>query len=599
MALTIQEKRPSAYSGFMEGVRQQDIIEKTASVCPEHLNSKISEIKVIPAFKYVQDNKVLIRKYCKEHGLFEDTVWSDYDLYRKAAKFAEDGKGTLNPGHKLEKGCPHDCGLCAIHKSHSALANMVITNRCDLTCWYCFFYAEKAGYIYEPSLDQIKWMVQNVKNEKPIGGNAIQITGGEPTLREDLDEIIKICKDVGIGHIQLNSNAISIARNPELAKRVRDAGVNTVYMSFDGVTPRTNPKNHWEVPRMLEACRAASLGIVLVPTVINNVNDHEIGDILRLADEQIDILRGVHYQPVSLVGRMPKQDRDKYRITIPDTMMRLEEQTGGEVSREDWYPVPCTLSFSHFIEALTGKARYELSNHFSCGVATYAFKEGDHFIPITRFVDVEGLFEELNDMTEQLQSARGHWWYNIERGKTVLKLLTRLSKFMDKEHAPEGLNIAKILSGMFLRHDYSALGAFHKRSLYIGMMHFQDEYNWEIERIKRCDIHYTTVDPEAPVIPFCTFNVMPAQYRDRIQRKFSVSMKEYEQLTGHSLHGEYYKRSVKALEAEEAYKATYAKFLPKFSKAKLDMLTDAPKSMGACCSSGDSSGGMTHPSGLA
>jgi uncharacterized radical SAM superfamily Fe-S cluster-containing enzyme len=309
----------------MEGVSTQDIIEKTDSVCPEHLNSKISEIKVIHAFKYVQNNKVLIRKFCKEHGIFEDTVWSDYDLYRKSAKFSEDGKGTLNPGHKLVKGCPHDCGLCAIHKSHSALANMVITNRCDLTCWYCFFYAEKAGYIYEPSLDQIRWMAQNVKNEKPIGGNAIQITGGEPTLREDLDEIIKICKEVGIGHIQLNSNAISIARNPELAKRVREAGVNTVYMSFDGVPPRSNPKNHWEVPRMLEACRGASLGIVLVPTVINNVNDHEIGDMLRFAAEHIDIIRGVNYQPVSLVGRMPKQDRDKYRITIPDTMMRLEE----------------------------------------------------------------------------------------------------------------------------------------------------------------------------------------------------------------------------------------------------------------------------------
>ncbi len=503
----------------------ESFIQYTKSLCPEC-------ISVIDAVIFERDNKVYIRKFCEKHGYFEEIYWGDYELYMKARKFAHDGNGVENPNVNIVN-CPYTCGLCPIHKSHSALVNMVVTNRCDLACWYCFFYAKKAGYVYEPTLEQIEEMFKVMKNQKPIPANAVQLTGGEPTLRDDLVEIVKLAKKYGIEHVQLNSNGIRLAKDPTLAKKLREAGVNTLYLSFDGVSPKTNPKNHWEVPKVLENCRKAGLGIVLVPTVIKSVNDHEVWKIVEFALDNIDIVRGVNFQPVSLVGRMSKREREKYRITIPDVIKRLEEQSNGILTREDFYPVPYTTAITHFVEAITKEPYYELSNHFACGMATYLFKEDGKVIPVTRFVDVEGLYNFLNELSEELRKGRS-------RLIVGFKLISKISKFIDKKNQPKSINFAKILYNVLIKHDYSTLGEFHSKTLFIGMMHFQDLYNYDLERIMRCNIHYVT--PDRRLIPFCTFNVLPELYRDKIQEKYSISIEEWEKRTGRKLEDDLYRR---------------------------------------------------------
>ncbi len=396
----------------------------------------------------------------------------------------------------------------------------------------CFFYARRTGYVYEPSVEQIRQMVRVAKSIKPVATNAVQLTGGEPTLRDDLIEIIRAIKEEGIDHIQLNTNGIRLALEPDLALKVREAGVNTVYLSFDGVDEKTNPKNHQEVPKILENCRRAELGIVLVPTIIKTVNDHQLGDIIRYGVDNIDIVRGVNFQPVSLVGSMPKREREKYRITIPDAIKKIEEQTDGEISRDDFYPVPSVTPISHFVEALTGTPQYELTTHFACGMATYVFKENGKLLPITRFVDVEGLFEYLNEKAESLTNSRI---------KTIraLKGVIDIRRFVDFEKAPKEFDISKILFDVLVRHDYSTLGQFHAKALFIGMMHFMDLYNYDIERVKRCEIHYAT--PDGRIIPFCAFNVMPEIYRDKIHAEFGIPIEEWEKRTGRKLKDDIYR----------------------------------------------------------
>jgi len=151
-----------------------------------------------------------------------------------------------------------------------------VTNRCDLSCWYCFFFAKEGEPIYEPTLEQIRAMLRNMKNEKPVGANAVQLTGGEPSLREDIVDIVRIAKEEGYDHIQFNTDGINFSKNPRLIKDLRKAGVNVSYLSFDGVTPETNPKNYWEIPDILENCRKYKMQIVLVPTIIKGVNDHSL-----------------------------------------------------------------------------------------------------------------------------------------------------------------------------------------------------------------------------------------------------------------------------------------------------------------------------------
>ncbi|MDG7041445.1 MAG: radical SAM protein [Nitrososphaerota archaeon] len=504
------------------------LLRRTKSICPE-CN------RILDAEVFERGDRVYIGKTCPVHGYFEDVYYGSYDVYKRFSKYARDGRGVSNPTTRAETvNCPANCGLCTNHLSHTGLANLVVTNRCDLNCWYCFFYAEKAGYVYEPSIEQIRRMARNMLGEKPTRGVAVQLTGGEPMVREDIVEIIKAVKEEGVTHVQLNSDGIILSQSPEKCKSVREAGVNTLYVSFDGVSPKTNPKNYWEFPSLLENCRRVGLGMVLVPTVINSVNDMEVWDMVRYAASNMDIVRGINFQPVSLVGRMPKAQRDKFRITIPDVIKKIDEQSGGQISVDDWFPVPASMPFSNFVEAWTGKTQYELSTHFACGAATYVFKDGATYVPISRFVDIDGMLKFLDDKADSIRSGKNKYLVGAE-------VLTGLNRYINRRKMPSGLNLGRMLFSALIRHDYSSLGQIQEKALFLGMMHFMDKYNYDAERVRRCDIHYLT--PDDRIIPFCSYNVIPEWYRDRIQRRFSMSIEEWEKANGKTLKDGYYKRS--------------------------------------------------------
>lgn len=511
-----------------------EVIRRTQSICPE-CN------RLLDAEVFERESKIYIRKNCPVHGEVEELYYGSATLYKKFSTYWRDGKGIENPNVPVDScACPLNCGLCTNHLSHTGLANIIITNRCDLTCWYCFFYVKKGlegAYVYEPTLEQIRAMVRTLKAERPVAGNSIQLTGGEPTLRSDLIEIIKMIKEEGIDHVQLNTNGINLALDPQLAFRIKEAGVSNLYLSFDGVTPKTNPKNYWEAPLAIENCRRAGVGVVLVPTVIKGLNDHELGAIIRYAQKNIDVVRAVNFQPVSLTGRMAKQDRERYRITIPDCIKAIEEQTDGEVPEEAWFPVPSCTPLTHFIETLTRKPKYELSIHFACGAGTYVFTdESGRLIPITSFVDVKGLIEYLDEKAEDLKSG-------VNRYKVMVEAMLKLGSFIDKAKQPKGLNLAKMLFNIIVRHDYSSVGEWHRRSLFLGMMHFQDKYNYDAERVQRCDIHYLT--PDLRIVPFCSFNVMPEWYRDRIQKKYGIPVEEWEKMHGEKIEDKVYRGTLR------------------------------------------------------
>jgi 7,8-dihydro-6-hydroxymethylpterin dimethyltransferase len=167
---------------------------------------------------------------------------------------------------------------------------------------------------------------------------------------------------------------------------------------------RSNPKNHWEAPSTLDACRKANIGIVLVPTVIRTINDHELGSIINFALNNTDVIKAVNFQPVSLVGRMPSRLREKQRISIPGAIKLIEQQTDGVVTKEDWFSVPYVGGINKFIEALTGQYKYDMSIHFACGAGTYIFQDPDgKIIPITRFVDCAGMLEHLQNAINEME----------------------------------------------------------------------------------------------------------------------------------------------------------------------------------------------------
>jgi uncharacterized radical SAM superfamily Fe-S cluster-containing enzyme len=169
---------PSKSDQTIEGKKMKDI-KPTRSICPECLQA-------IDAIIYEDNNKVFIKKDCAEHGHFEELYWSDYDQYMRAEKFRFEGDGLENPRTKRDKGCPNDCGICPEHKSHTALAIIDITNRCNLKCPVCFANANYAGYVYEPTMEQVVGMLENLRATKPVPAQALQFNYGAQSQRTRL-----------------------------------------------------------------------------------------------------------------------------------------------------------------------------------------------------------------------------------------------------------------------------------------------------------------------------------------------------------------------------------------------------------------------------
>jgi uncharacterized radical SAM superfamily Fe-S cluster-containing enzyme len=188
-------------------------IKNTKSICPECL-------KVLDASIFEEDNKVYLKKECPEHGSFQELYWSDYDQYLRAEKLRYDGDGLNNPRTQTVNGCPYDCGICPEHKSHTALAIIDVTNRCNLKCPVCFANAAAAGYVYEPSSEDITGMLENLRANDPVPATALQFSGGEPTVRNDLFDLVRKAKELGFRHVEINTNGVRISRDVEYAKQL-------------------------------------------------------------------------------------------------------------------------------------------------------------------------------------------------------------------------------------------------------------------------------------------------------------------------------------------------------------------------------------------
>jgi uncharacterized radical SAM superfamily Fe-S cluster-containing enzyme len=482
-------------------------IKSTRSICPECL-------KALDATIFEEDGKVFIKKECPEHGAFQELYWSDYDQYVRAEKFRYDGEGIENPRTQTIKNCPLDCGICPEHKSHTALAIIDITNRCNLKCPVCFANAAAAGYVYEPTKEQVVGMLENLRATKPVPATALQFSGGEPTIRNDLFDFVRKAKELGFRHVEINTNGLRISQSVEYAKELRAAGVSTVYLQFDGLTPdvykfiRGLDLIDIKMKALENLKQAGFQSVVLVVTLVKDVNDTQLGDIIKFAAKNFDVIRCVNVQPVSLCGRLPPQEREKMRITIPDFMRLVEEQTRGDIKVSDFYPVPVVVPVSKAVGALKDKRYVEFTAHPHCGMATFVFVEDGKLKPVTRYGNIEKFRSSLEKV--YLDASKG------SKSKAKLRLVgsARHIKFSF---------LRKYVLRVLMEGDYQSLGDFARSALMISSMHFMDPYNFDLERVQRCVIHYAV--PDGRIIPFCTMNSI---HRPEVEKKLGVPLKEWQ-----------------------------------------------------------------------
>jgi uncharacterized radical SAM superfamily Fe-S cluster-containing enzyme len=490
-------------------------MKSTKSLCPECL-------AIIDALISEEDGKMIFEKTCGKHGSFKDVYWSSAKQFWRFDHYWHDGEGVINPNVSKDGNCPKSCGLCSSHKTTTILANIDVTNKCNQACPVCFANSSASGYLYEPSLDQIRSMLQMLRDERPVPCPSIQFAGGEPTMRDDIVEIIRMANDFKFTQVQMATNGIRLAKSLDFCRELATAGLHTVYLQFDGITskPYLINRGHNYLPtklKALENCRRSGLSSVcLVPTLAKEVNDDQVGDIIKFAVNNIDTVKGINFQPVSFTGRIKKEERMEKRITIPYLLDLIEQQTGGEITIDDFYPVPFVTPVSHFVTAEEGIPNVEFTVHPHCGTGTYIYVENGKIIPITRFIDVKGLLEHVNELASNNTKWIGE---SLGKIKRIGSLISALPRYIDKSKAPKSVDVKKLFIDVLRDGTGDAVKEFHRHTLFIGAMHFMDLYNMDLERIRRCGIHYAT--PDGRIIPFCTYNTI---HRVEVEKKFAMPL---------------------------------------------------------------------------
>ncbi len=483
------------------------LLHETKSVCFECK-------KTIPAEIIEEDNKIYLLKKCQRHGESKHIYWEDAAMYHKFNKYKQDGVHSTEYT-KEKRGCPWDCGICNNHKSQTILCNIDVTNRCNLRCWYCFANANAAGYIYEPSFQQITEMMDLAANQKPARCIAVLLSGGEPTIRKDIVDIVGTAWRKGFMNTLLATNGVRIAEDPHLLEKLKAVNPNVVlYLKLNGLTPETNIENLDYIPKIIENCRRTGTIAVLVPTIINGFNDQEAFSIIEYAIQNLDVVRGVNFQPIAFSGRISQREIQGQRITIPELIKKIEQQSNDRIPAESFFPVPAITSFSSLAKKILGFEQPTLSCHPHCGAATYIFKGDEEIIPITEFIKVEEFFDYMMELAKK-DDAKLSLFEKLNYLKTFGEIQKRF--VIKKKKMPIGMDLIALLKRVLIDGRFDAFGEFPKNSLFIGTMHFQDQFNIDCDRTSRCVIHYAT--PDGRMIPFCSYNTLGI--REEIEKRYA------------------------------------------------------------------------------
>lgn len=447
----------------MQTDSKETLLGSTESVCPVCLRR-------IRAARMAEEDKVYLVKTCPDHGKFKTLIWWGPPSYQAWSVAKLPSRPPVCATNE-QRGCPFDCGLCPQHRQHSCCVLLEVTQRCNLLCPVCF--AAAGGEEEDPGLAELEnWYRTLLENGGPYN---IQLSGGEPTLRDDLPEIITLGRSLGYEFFQLNTNGLRLARDPGYVNRLQQAGLSCVFLQFDGlddaVYERLRGKALFaEKQAAIKNCAAAGIGVVLVPTLVPGVNTREIGKIIQFAIEAMPAVRGVHFQPISYFGRYPQQPGDHECMTIPEIIREIEGQTGGKIKVTDFRPPMAENAHCSF------HGNFVLLD--SGELMAWAEEEG-------------GCCAKPRTAAEGAAKARAF----------VAKRWSAPQPAKDGAGAGE----ADYASEMNLE----SLDAFIRRvqqySLSISGMAFQDAWNLDLDRLKECFIH--VVSPDKRIIPFCAYNL--------------------------------------------------------------------------------------------
>jgi uncharacterized radical SAM superfamily Fe-S cluster-containing enzyme len=494
---------------------RQAILDGTKPV-ESLLNEKVGEIKATIVEK---DGKIVMVKDCPVHGHFEDTMAIDPAFFRH---LEEVFPGRDIRAHNDEK--LHNHGSSTVKYGRGAVLTVDLTNRCNMMCDPCFMDANQVGFVHELTWDDIKTVLDNAITIKPRRQMSVQFSGGEPTLSPYFLDAVRYARKVGYNSVQAATNGIEFAKSLDFAKAAADAGLRYAYLQFDGIGNAANSHrrvgNLFDVKlRAIENLYAAGVDIVPVITIVNGVNNEQVGRVVEFALDNPKKINFLSFQPVSFTGRdeeVTPERRAAQRYTLSHLAHDVKDQTGlGEPIR-DWFPISFMSTFTDWADVVHGPDRdwgqLTCGCHPNCGIgmALMIDKETKEAVPVTAFLHADQLAKDIAEVND---AARGKWGsivgmtlalmrnYDPFKAPTHFKIADLLKKF-DKTFGATGKDYGKVTGDRTLQ-DIEKRRSDRWNFLFIAGMWFQDLFNYDFRRTEMCIIPYATQQGE---ISFCAYN---------------------------------------------------------------------------------------------
>jgi uncharacterized radical SAM superfamily Fe-S cluster-containing enzyme len=467
-----------------------------------------------------RDGEVWMEKTCAQHGRCEDIMAMDSAFLRRMER--------LYPGRdfRMKQDPFHNHGSSTVKYGRGAVLTVDLTNRCNMMCNPCFMDANQVGYVHELSWDDVRQILDNSIQVTPRRQMSVQFSGGEPTISPYFLDAVAYSRKVGYQSVQCATNGIRFAQDLDYCHRAKAAGLRLAYLQFDGVTNEAN--NHRGVgnlfdvkKRALENLKIAGIDVTLVVTIVNTVNNDQVGPIVRFAIDNVDKINAVSFQPVSFTGRdedIDDETRMKQRYTLSHLAHDVKSQLGVTEPLRDWYPLSASGPFSDLRDQLDGiEAEFgslKCGCHPNCGIGTMLLvnEQTKEAVPFPQFLDTDRLLEDLKVITDTCRP----------KTLTVAQFAMAVLRNLRPSELPEGLTLwelIKIIDG----HNGARLGLAEKarynwRIMMVAGMWFQDLFNYDFRRTEMCIIPYGTQVGE---VSFCAYNT-GVGWRQIVEKMFST-----------------------------------------------------------------------------
>lgn len=476
------------------------VLQQSQSLCPVCL-------RVLDAEYVDEGDMVFLCKTCPQHGEFRTPAWrqvagvADFLAWQRARLPAYPAQ----PATNKQQGCPYDCGLCPDHTQHTCTGLIEITQRCNLHCPVCYAAAGQDHAPADPSLAVLEQQMRALFTAS--GACNVQLSGGEPTMRDDVPAIIALAKAQGLGLVQVNSNGLRLGTEQGYAASLKAAGLDSVYLQWDGTEERIFERMRGRAclgvkHAALQACREAGLGVVLVATVARGINDHNVGALLRFAVAQGAVVRGLHLQPVASFGRFPWALPAAPRLTLPELMLALEQQSAGMVQAAHFHAPSCEHSLCSFSAVYARDAQKGLG--MPVGAACCATGSGQAMV-----------LDNASGARRSKAFIAAHWGSpaasaampagakpcNAGQGRPLEQRVQGAQAPLPHK-CPPATGLAAPMQDDLSRFVEQA-GA--DRRFTVSAMAFQDALSLDLARLRGCCIHVVTA--EGKLIPFCAYNV--------------------------------------------------------------------------------------------